>query len=225
VELKCSDCHSREEANMAPIDYQKHCAECHPLSFDRRFPEPVPHKKPEIVVAFVIQKFTQYIAAHPEEIHMSDPTSPRTLRPPQPPARNATEWIARRVADTQQLLWRKSCKECHTLGSWTFYTPYSTSENELPEVPKAAIKTRWLTKASFEHEAHQMLVCTECHARASRSQETSDVLLPGIQTCQRCHQSGAKSADAHCSECHVYHDWSKEKKIDGKLLITLVPAP
>ena len=30
VEMKCGDCHSRDQAHMAPIDYQKHCAECHP---------------------------------------------------------------------------------------------------------------------------------------------------------------------------------------------------
>jgi len=37
------------------------------------------------------------------------------------------------------------------------------------------------------------------------------VLLPVIATCQKCHYEGSKSADAECSECHAYHDWSKAK--------------
>jgi hypothetical protein len=219
VQLKCADCHVRTESpsgGMAPIDFQKHCAECHPLDFDQRFSEPVPHKKPEIVMDFVVQKFTQYIAAHPQEVHMADPADPRILRPPLPPARDAAEWISRRVSDTQQLLWRKTCKECHTLNV--------REGAALPEVAPAAIKTRWFTNAWFDHESHQMLVCTECHGRASTSKETSDVLLPGIQTCQQCHRSGREAAEARCFECHVYHDWTKEKKIDGKALIKQLAA-
>jgi hypothetical protein len=36
-------------------------------------------------------------------------------------------------------------------------------------------------------------------------------LLPGIVTCQRCHSGGNDSAEVRCSECHLYHDWTKAK--------------
>ena len=207
VQLQCADCHARAGGTMAPVDYQKHCAGCHPLLFDKRFSEAAPHKKPQVVIDYVTEQFTKYIAAHPEEVHMGDPADPRILRPPLPPARDAAEWIARRVADSEQLLWRKSCRECHALNF----------ERSVPEVPAASIRTRWFAQAEFDHTAHQMLGCTECHARANTSRETSDVLLPGIETCRSCHRSGG--AESRCSECHVYHDWSKEKKIDGRLTI------
>ncbi len=209
VQLQCADCHTRAGAALLPVDYQKHCADCHGLQFDQRFAEPAPHRKPEIVVAYVTQKFTTYIAAHPEEVHMADPADPRILRPPLPPARNAGEWISRRVADSETLLWRKSCKECHTLKI----------DGALPEVPAAAIQSRWFGHASFDHEAHQMTGCIECHKNALTSRETSDVLIPGIATCRSCHRSGADAADSRCSECHTYHDWSKEKPIDGRFTI------
>ena len=195
---------------MTPIDYQTHCAACHSLQFDARFAEPAPHDKPGVVIEYVRAKFTQYIAKHPEEIHQADPADPRILRPPRPPARDADEWIARRVADAEELLWRKSCKECHTL----------TFGSGLPGLVPSAIPIRWMNNAVFRHDAHQMLACAECHASAAKSSETSDVLLPGIATCRECHHSGPESAEAQCFECHVYHDWSKEKRIDGKQTIS-----
>ena len=214
VQLKCIDCHTRQQAAMVPVDYQQHCAECHPLQFDQRFPEPVPHKKPSIVRAFVVQRFTDYIAKHPGEVRLADPGDPRILRPPLGPARNAAEWVSRRVADSERLLWRKTCKECHTLNF--------QGDATLPEVAQAAIAARWLTHASFDHEAHQAIACTECHSRATTSRETADVLLPGIETCRQCHRPGRAAAESRCFECHVYHDWSKARKIDGRLKISAI---
>jgi hypothetical protein len=208
VQLRCGDCHTAAGATMVPVSYEKHCASCHPLQFDRRFADPAPHKKPQIVLDYVRDQFTRYIAARPAEVHEGDAPDPRILRPPLPPARDSAEWIDRRVADSQQLLWRKSCRECHDLK---FNGP-------VPEIPPAAIRARWFGKANFDHTAHQMLACAECHARAAASRETSDVLLPGIETCRSCHRSG--EAESRCFECHSYHDWSKEKKVEGKFRIT-----
>ncbi len=102
---------------MQPIDYQKHCASCHTLQFDRRFNESVPHKEPKVVYDFVVAKLTGYIAEHPKEIPLVDEPDKRLpTRPPQRPARNAAEWVQQRLADAQLLLWRKACKECHALS-------------------------------------------------------------------------------------------------------------
>jgi hypothetical protein len=216
VQLKCADCHqtnSRERSYMEPVNYEKHCASCHALQFDRRFSESAPHKEPKVVYDFVFSKLTRYIAAHPAEIPLVDEPDKRLpSRPPQPPARNAAEWVQQRMADAQLLLWRKSCKECHGLG-------YPNGTDALPSVAKAAITARWLPHANFDHEAHQMMQCASCHAKADDSHDTSDILLPGIQTCQQCHRAGPDSAEARCSECHAYHDWSKEKPVAGKYTV------
>ena len=211
VQLQCADCHQRDGARMVPINYEKHCASCHGLQFDQRFTEPAPHKKPEVVIDFITAKFTEYIAAHPEEVHKADPADPRIMRPPMPPAKDAAEWIARRISDSKQLLWRKSCVECHTLNS--------RMGAALPEVPKAGIAERWFPRAWFDHEAHQMLICSECHSKAKTSRETADVLIPGIETCRECHRPGTDSAESRCFECHVYHDWSKQKPVVGAFTI------
>jgi len=231
VQLQCRDCHRargidepwpfasaeanvtpvsvQDRAYMQPINYEQHCAACHPLQFDRRFSEAAPHKEPKVVYDFVAQKLTTYIAAHPSEIPLVDePDKVLPTRPPQRPARNAQEWVEQRLADAQLLLWRKACKECHT-------PRYPSGFDALPEIPKAAITARWLTHANFDHEAHQMVTCTSCHSKTLASKETSDVLIPGVQSCRDCHHSGANAAEARCFECHTYHDWSKEKPVNG----------
>ena len=40
-----------------------------------------------------------------------------------------------------------------------------------------------------------------------------------VATCQSCHRAASASASANCSECHVYHDWSKAKPVDSKTTI------
>ena len=111
--------------------------------------------------------------------------------------------IAQRIEEAERLLWQKTCKECHSL---TYPAP-----NARPEIPKSAIPVKWMLRAKFDHGAHQLVTCTECHAQAKTSNRTEDVLLPGIATCQKCHSGGRIAADTHCSECHEYHDWSKAK--------------
>jgi hypothetical protein len=196
-------------AYMSPVNYEKHCSACHTLQFDRRFGESAPHKDPKVVYDFVVKKLTAYIAAHPDQIHTVDEPDKRLPSRPVPPIpRNAQEWVAQRLEDAQLLLWRKACKECHALS-------YPGGAQQLPEVAKAAVTTRWLPHASFDHQAHQLLACASCHAKVNNSQETSDVLIPGIQVCRECHRSGANAAEARCFECHTYHDWSKEKHVNA----------
>jgi predicted CXXCH cytochrome family protein len=56
VQLGCVFCHTPDERGqyMQELAYEKHCAACHPLDFDGRFPDSVvPHTKPAIVRAFL----------------------------------------------------------------------------------------------------------------------------------------------------------------------------
>ena len=207
VELKCSDCHRTLAEYMAPIDYQEHCSSCHPIEV--ALAGTLPHKKPELVRDFAVQRFTEYIAAHPAELHLPGPLPRLPTRPAPRPPRNSGEWIAQRMDEAEQLLWNKTCKECHSLS-------YSAGPT-LPVVAKTAIATRWFKNAAFDHHAHQTLTCESCHSKAKTSSATSDILLPGIHVCQECHTPGKQvAAEARCFECHQYHDWSKEKPVTGK---------
>ncbi|HEX2715180.1 MAG TPA: hypothetical protein VHM88_23620 [Candidatus Acidoferrales bacterium] len=240
VQLTCADCHrtpairapwpyatpelrtvaAQEKQNpfvpvqtrayLAPPEYAKACAACHPLLFDQRFTEPVPHDTPEVVHGFVVKKFEEYIGGHPAELRSVSARLWLPEKPIPPPPRVLTprEWVAERVAEAEDLLWRKTCKECHTMV-------FSLAAAR-PSVAKSAITVRWLPHAVFDHESHTMLSCTSCHLAALTSRETADVLLPGIETCQQCHHSGPEAAEARCFECHTYHNWSRRKEVQGK---------
>jgi hypothetical protein len=174
VQLQCVDCHQpvahAPNAPVAPVTYAQHCASCHPLVFDSRFTEPVPHQETKLVQDFVVSNRGK---------------------------------LAQSVEEAERLLWQKTCKECHVL---TYPAP-----DARPEILKSAIPARWMPHAKFDHNAHQLVTCTECHAQAKTSNYTADVLLPAIATCQSCHSGGKTAADTRCSECHDYHDWSKAK--------------
>jgi hypothetical protein len=84
VQLQCADCHG--VTNRSP-NYAQHCASCHPLVFDSRFAEPVPHQDTSVVHDFVVRKYTEANQGN----------------------------IAHNVEEAERLLWQKTCKECHVL--------------------------------------------------------------------------------------------------------------
>jgi hypothetical protein len=56
TQLSCTFCHTPDERGqyMQEIVYEKHCAACHPLDFDGRFPDSMlPHGSPPVVRAFL----------------------------------------------------------------------------------------------------------------------------------------------------------------------------
>lgn len=222
---------------MAPVKFANACAACHLLTFDKRFEEGVPHDKPEAVHAFVVKKFQQYIAAHPAEVRVRrDPNRDLTGKPLPPEVHVLTpaQWIAERTADAEELLWRKTCKQCHALDfperNPATRNPISvteraaksgseTRESAPPYIQPARVTLRWMPHAKFDHDAHRGFTCVSCHQKALTSTETSDILIPGMETCKTCHAPGPDHAESRCFECHTYHDWSKRKEVTPKFTL------
>jgi len=105
---------------MAPVKFANACAACHLLTFDKRFDFGVPHDKPEAIHAFLVRAFREYIAAHANEMRVRrDPGRDLTGKPLPPAIRILTpaQWVAERTAEAEDLLWRKTCQQCHTLTS------------------------------------------------------------------------------------------------------------
>jgi hypothetical protein len=210
-------------AAVLPVKFATACAGCHLLTFDKRFDTGVPHDTTEVVHQFLQKKFQEYISTHPSAlrevrapqrnlIRKSLPLDVRLLTPAQ--------WVVEQTADAEELLWRKTCKQCHS------YAPpsatkrianvgreASTGDISLPEIAAAHMTERWLPHAKFDHDAHRGFSCTNCHSNALTSTETSDILVPGIANCKTCHAPGADHAESRCFECHTYHDWSKRKEV------------
>jgi hypothetical protein len=214
---------SNGRERMRPVEFVTACSECHLLTFDKRFEEGVPHDKPEVVHKFLVQKFQEYIAAHPGELHVTrEPKRDLTGKPLPPEVRVVTpaQWVTERTADAEKLLWRKTCKQCHSYvaGSVTKRMASNSSgepnvEAPLPEIAPARILDKWLPNAKFDHDAHRGFRCAGCHPKALASTESSDILVPGIDNCKTCHAPGVDHAESRCFGCHTYHDWSKRKEV------------
>jgi hypothetical protein len=198
---------------MASVTYEKHCLTCHALRFDDRFSQPIPHKTPDVVHAFVVVQFQNYIAQHPEAIHEVRPSGRRipgmTIMQPTP-ARNAAEWVQQNSDQTEQLLWGVTCRLCHQLEF--------PGNGGLPRVKPSAAPVRWLPNATFSHEAHNGVACESCHAMAPTSETGSQILIPSIKTCQSCHNGNpahAGNAENSCFLCHQYHQWKDRMHLRG----------
>jgi len=191
----------------------------------------------------VVQKLTEYISAHPGAVRegTGELQIPRGAFN-RGTAHNPAEWVALHTTQAEDLLWRKTCLECHVLNAPAPAGPAtgaasgaaSAAAMVLPEIAPSRITTRWLPHAVFEHYAHSSLTCESCHTKAPSSQETSDILLPGISTCRTCHRDAREkvaAADNSCALCHQYHDWKEGTPIKGKYSIpqlvggVIVPAP
>jgi hypothetical protein len=238
---------------MAPVKFANACAGCHVLTFDKRFNEGAPHDKPAVVRAFVVKRFAEYIAMHAGELRETqDPERQLTGKPlpPRTRALTASQWVGEKTAVAEELLWHKTCAQCHQMSvaplqdtriaRWSPANANSagripstsqaesladqqehlaTRELSLPTVASANTTLRWMPHAKFDHGAHEGFTCVSCHAKALTSTESSDVLLPGIETCKKCHAPGPEHAESRCFECHTYHDWSKRKEITPKFTL------
>lgn len=220
---KCADCHTPADSKPAPHShvssralltmptYAATCMPCHALTIDDKIPDAAPHEQPPVVHEFVVAQFTKYIAAHQGDLG-KDGT------PPGPRA-----WVDFKVSAAEKKLVEETCARCHTLQPDAASPGLAAISVTPPQLP-----TRWFNKASFDHSAHQGLTCLSCHPNGATSKLASDVLLPGISVCKQCHAEGSAKAGANCSTCHVYHDWSKEKPVEGKYMIEqltgLLPA-
>jgi hypothetical protein len=160
----------------------------------------------------------------------------------------APEWIQEKVAVAEELLAHKTCAQCHQMGSealldagiarWSPQAPkYMANSGEqmhlpeqrvkivpIPAVAPANITLRWLPHSKFDHSAHTGFTCVSCHSKAISSIESSDILVPGLATCQTCHAPGPNHAESRCFECHTYHDWSKRKEVKPSFTLPALHA-
>ncbi len=241
--LDCRACHTPDAAGyMQPINYERHCAECHrdKLNFDsQRFADvSVPHGDAEAARGVIRQRYVEYYLAHPKlhaaaeapdaaseqkEMEKRDegPVSlDRTIpgKPPRLPQRGWT-WVNEQVENAERALFlqrQDGCRYCHTKVE----PAGQTWRVEPPRIPY-----RWYLHARFRHDRHRMLTCTACHTQAETSQNTTDVLLPSITICRTCHinstaQPQAGAARAHCALCHDYHRHQGEN-FDGPMSLEL----
>jgi hypothetical protein len=244
VKLECTSCHQPgpDRRYPEPINYERHCAECHPLSVQvlgdtgdkgaqaaaEQFRKtPAPHRPPAEVRAALRERFLQFVHDHPT-ILAAKAESPSGRPIPgshpasAPPTGDSAGWVDYQLRETERALFDGpgGCRHCHVSAG---VTPAARRPEDLPQYQPSNLLARWYPHSRFDHDAHRMLTCTECHA-ATDSTTAADVLLPRIETCRRCHnpQAGVRS---DCVDCHVYHHREREAGWQGKFRIPDVLGP
>ncbi len=212
--LTCESCHALapdDDAtagagpDLAPIEFEPHCARCHALTFDDRYPgKTAPHAPPQDVAAFL---FRTYL----EEGMTVGPVRGDLLRFLVQGGRGRGERERRASEEVRRAelrLYQNACIKCHVMD---------LDAAPRPTVQPPVIPSRWLPHSRFSHRAHTLpgLTCAHCHPAALTSTETADVLLPDLDACAPCH-GGSPSAPAEagfrvtpgptsCRTCHAYH--------------------
>ncbi|HUG93851.1 MAG TPA: hypothetical protein VML55_23685 [Planctomycetaceae bacterium] len=195
VSLQCADCHqlAADGRYMQPIEYDRHCRDCHPLHYGEelfRFDAkldlggPLPHEHPRIVRDAIRSRLMAWATAHPERIAPADAEPPRLPHKTPPPtlaARDKWEWVDRRLAEVEQVVFGKAsdvrfpkfmqaCTFCHVVEK----DPSGAADGSgVPlewTIAKPGIPERWLPHSRFRHDRHNSLElhgrrldCAHCH--------------------------------------------------------------
>ncbi len=230
--IECSDCHEPDQSRkyFKPIAYARHCAPCHPLEITKdtgQPPTPLPHGVPaQVLVSHVKgmgiegevkKRLEDYIKDNPKDLEPSGGGGPGPRRPPGQPAPKPKtltpeEWVEKKLASWRDSVGNKivddllhaeakgGCAKCHKLEG----------PEDAQSIAPTKVPARWFANGQFHHEKHRVVACAECHPKASGSSVTTDVLLPGVESCRNCHKSGG--ASSNCTLCHLYHDRGSERR-------------
>lgn len=219
VQLQCASCHEQEPGGglMQPISFEEDCAGCHRMTFNAAGTErPLPHAEEDEVARIV----TDYFIAAALEGGVTTPSAPEPVKRQRRriAGENTAEVREAQLSDADRgiaINWAKQeavrqmdvifgtrlCGTCHEARKFEDQTG-TARWRVLP----AVLQRHWMPRARFDHEPHRVMDCTNCH-EAPGSTRASDILMPGIATCQDCHQ-GEGSPDGaltECVSCHEYH--------------------
>jgi mono/diheme cytochrome c family protein len=217
-------------AYMQPVVFENQCSACHRLTINpgqdfksdmKVAGDVVAHRLQPAQLATEVRRYwgDRYLHDHPAQLarNLPLPSHPRELE-----NRDAREWIRDNATGSLNHL-RTVCSECHELGGVA--AEKLSLDGEAPGIlPPPVLPVQvphpWLEHAKFDHSAHRSVNCRDCHAGAYPSDagvqagpSTSAPMIPGRETCVRCHGPRDESsapprggARFDCVECHRFHN-------------------
>lgn len=200
--LVCADCHTPDTGGltMQPIDMESHCVSCHKLDFDASAEgRSLPHAKPRAVHALIYDYYLAQEAAKARDrleygTSKADPTGKDTE------LHRALARAKERQEGIVEFVFKSVCGYCH-------------ESTKLPDdsdikwtVEPVNLSSHWFPKAKFDHLSHRTVDCGTCHA-AKTSTKSSDILLPKLEVCLKCHGPADEltRVPTTCVTCHDFH--------------------
>jgi len=207
--LQCSNCHQSDSSGsyMLPIEFERDCQQCHRLTFDPNTPErELPHSNLE-ALSSTLDEYYAYVALR-GEYQDDDVPAPAIITQRRIPGkeltpvqrRTALAWAKEKADDVkEEVIEFRTCGLCHkverdeqALSGW--------------KVPDVHMSQRWFSKGDFDHAAHRVSACSDCH-QADKSKVSEDVILPAIDVCRDCHggEHTENKLETGCVDCHAFH--------------------
>jgi hypothetical protein len=218
VDMNCASCHkpAADGLNFMPVTMKEDCQYCHDLKFEPAVSNrEVPHGSVEQVLS-TLREFYSYVQVNAVPVD-ENPLTPviNLVRPGEDEPKvnsfirsngNARE---RAAMSANELFEKTSCKLCHAITKLSANGKQGTPGQDLPQwdVAKLTPRHAWLTSSQFDHAKHRLADCTDCH-QADKSKESSDVLMPTIETCRDCHAGSQHTSNklvSDCGMCHGFH--------------------
>jgi hypothetical protein len=189
--LDCKDCHhpTADGVRFRPVDMERDCEACHSLVYDK------------VGGAFRTLRHG-HIAEMEAELALRAPR-PAVVSGRRRPGEFASGglYYSNFTGGSGAVALAMSiggvCGECHVPTG---------SGGKLGVMPVRQ-HSRYFAHGWFSHADHKDEKCASCHA-AKTSQNSSDLLLPGISRCRDCHlgeDSRKAKVPSPCAMCHSYH--------------------
>lgn len=209
--LECANCHRPEAggAYMLPVNMERDCQECHQLNFDPAVPErTLPHGDLPELLLFL----NEFYALQALQGGYESADAPGTIRRRRRPddrvsgreQQGALQWAQNKALQvTREVVETRICATCHTV------TPASDDRVGW-NIDPVHQPRHWLPLGRFNHASHDNSACVDCHD-AGASENSNDVMLPGIENCRECH-GGARAENKYASTCIVCHQFHLNDK-------------
>lgn len=206
--LECANCHVPDAGGVAmqPIDMETMCQDCHTLAFDPIVPErKVPHGDAMAVLENV-KEFYRTRALEGGYLEADAPAVVRFQRRPgqdslsQEEVAEAFAWSEKKWQQAAKIMFEETtCRICHEVSK-------TAEEPPVWQVTPVRVAQIWMPKAQFDHASHEPTDCVDCH-KANDSTESSDVLMPNIESCRACHggEDATNKLPSACVDCHNFH--------------------
>jgi predicted CXXCH cytochrome family protein len=219
---------------MRPIRYQDHCAACHPLLPQLQpgaWPEdvesgftqtPLHHpgrgEDAAAVRGELLERFSRLPTPNLPPAG-DDELRPFFLNRPVPPLGDGKRRALGAGIAADAALFSPDAQKAAVLPGFEGLVNFNVNvgcaycheeapgrgQDDLPVYKFPQLLDRWFPHARFDHRAHRMMKCADCHAEAEASTDNKDVLLPKIGNCRQCHGAAGGKARSDCLECHTYH--------------------
>ncbi len=213
--MACNDCHRllADNEHFAPITMENDCASCHELKFDTdNLERELPHGKPKEVLHMLQEHF---VRMYTDPDYKAPSNSNRRRRVGVDESSDACTkgfqcGMQKAEQEARAQFTQGTCNYCHQVEE-----NESNDIFERWQVLPVHINNDWYPQARFDHASHltqnkdESTACLSCH-QADVSEQSADVLIPGIDNCVDCHGdvSVKEKISLNCISCHAYHPTS-----------------